>query len=263
VNVTVCGEALIDEIETPDGVVDSHPGGSPANTAAVLAMLGISTQLITRLGDDKYGKRLRIAFEALGVDISLAQASELPTTVATAKLDANGNATYEFTIDNTWRPIGTIDADALVVSGSLALPIDSMFPIVFDLNIRPALAIDRAKTVERMNKWIERATIVKASAEDIAWAYPNASIEDVAQSWLDAGATHAFVTDGGRGAYGRTKTQSLWVESPRVEVVDTVGAGDTFTAAMVSRLQADLETQLRFATDLASQACTRAGGPIL
>ncbi|MGI8648092.1 MAG: carbohydrate kinase [Acidimicrobiales bacterium] len=295
-NVIVCGEALIDLLEQPDGSFLARPGGSPTNTAVALSRLGIRTALVARLAADRFGNLLRTHLTESGVDLFSAVHSAKPTTLAVASLDETKNASYSFYIDGcadgSWSTAdipNALDAtDVLVVSGSLALPTPAMaevmenllhraqgqLVVVFDPNIRPALITDKSTVTNRLDRWITQSTIVKASAEDVAWRWPDKTIEEVAHEWIEQGVALIVITDGARGAYGYTTSASTRCEAPAVDVIDTIGAGDTFTAGLINwlaehsfttsdALRSLTSSQLKAALDaaiaLASDTCTRPG----
>lgn len=295
-NVIVCGEALIDLLEQPDGSFLARPGGSPTNTAVALSRLGTRTELVARLAADRFGNLLRMHLTESGVDLSCVVRSAEPTTLAVVSLDETRNARYSFYIDGcadgSWSttdlPSALAATDVLVMSGSLALPTPAMaevmenlldraqgqLVVVFDPNIRPALIADKSTATNRLDRWITQSTIVKASAEDAAWRWPDKTIEEVAQEWVEQGVTLVVITDGARGAYGCTASASVRCDAPPVDVIDTIGAGDTFTAGLISwladhsftipdALRSLTSSQLKAALDaaiaLASDTCTRPG----
>jgi fructokinase len=146
--------------------------------------------------------------------------------------------------------------------------------VVFDPNIRPALIADEGAVAERLDRWIAQSTIVKASAEDVAWRWPGRTMEEVAHEWVEQGVALVVITDGARGAYGRTANAFARCDAPSVDVIDTVGAGDTFTAGLINWLaghncvtsdalrsvtSSQLEAALDAAGTLAADTCTRPG----
>ncbi|GAA4770988.1 carbohydrate kinase family protein [Microbacterium gilvum] len=246
-DILVVGEALVDVVRRADGSVDEKPGGSPANVAITLGRLGRAPRLLTHLGDDERGRGVRAWLEASGVAVEGAVASR--TSTAAAALDATGAASYEFAID--WS-VDTTDAgepDALHV-GSIATVLapgaDAVSALVdrlraralvtFDPNIRPSLVDDADDVRRRVASLIARADVVKASDEDAAWLHPGEPIDVVARRWTAAGAVLVVITAGSDGALAARGDRVTRVPSPRVDVVDTVGAGDTFMGALVDGL---------------------------
>ena len=247
--ILVAGEALIDIVHRSDGRVDEVPGGSPANVAITLGRLGREPHLLTRVGDDERGARLRGWLGASGVTIDGAPAPR--TSTATARLDATGAARYEFAID--WD----VDASALPApdvlhTGSIgaflepgARAISDLVDrvrtsalITYDPNIRPTLVDEPDRVRGRVLSLVERADVVKASDEDLAWLHPGEDPLEVAARWSRASGALVVVTAGEAGAWATRGDAVLRAEPVRVDVVDTVGAGDTFMGALIDGLVA-------------------------
>jgi len=284
-SVWVCGEVLIDEL--PSGAV---VGGGPANTAKALARLGHEVAFIDGISTDAYGVKARAELAADGVNLSLAMTSDLPTAVAVVTLAADGGASYVFKLDKTatfdfnssWLPdpsrykpqvlhIGTLAT--LVQPGAdvlfdWALACADFAPVVFDPNIRPQVMSDRAKYVALVEKWIGISSVVKLSDDDFEWLYPGKSPESIANQWLQGGAALVVMTRGADGLIGYTSDGVVEVAGEKVNVVDTVGAGDTVGAIVVQGLITDgllnmrgsvLKNVLRRAAVAAAITCSRAG----
>ena len=249
-SIWVCGEVLIDVLPTGPVV-----GGGPANTAKALARLDHDVQFIGGISTDAYGEMARKELDRDGVDLSLAHESSKPTSTAMVKLDKAGSASYTFVIDATatfdfsdsWLPdperlkpnalhIGTL---ATVVERGTSVLFDwaikcaEFAPIVFDPNIRPSFLSDRNKYFQVVEKWVAISSVVKLSDEDIAWLYPDETIDEVAHRWLAGETSLVVVTRGAKGIIGYTHGAQEEVESAKVAVVDTVGAGDTVGAVIV------------------------------
>jgi fructokinase len=249
-SIWVCGEVLIDVLPTGPVV-----GGGPANTAKALSRLGQSVDFVGGISTDAYGQMARKELERDGVGLGLSFESNRPTCTATVQLDQTGSATYTFVIEGTatfdfspsWLPdperlkpsvlhIGTL---ATVVEPGAAVLFDwavkcaEFAPIVFDPNVRPSFLSDRKKYCQAVEKWVGISSVVKLSDEDIAWLYPDESIDEVAHRWLEGETSLVVVTRGAKGIIGYTKGASEEVEGVRVDVVDTVGAGDTVGAILV------------------------------
>jgi fructokinase len=249
-SIWVCGEVLIDVLPTGPVV-----GGGPANTAKALARLGHAVDFVGGISTDAYGQMARKELERDGVGLGLSLESDKPTCTATVHLDAAGSATYTFVIDGTatfdfspsWLPdpeklkpsvlhIGTL---ATVVEPGAAVLFDwavkcaEFAPIVFDPNVRPSFLGDREKYCQAVEKWVGISSVVKLSDEDIAWLYPDESMDEVAHRWLEGETSLVVVTRGAKGIIGYTQGASEEVEGVRVDVVDTVGAGDTVGAILV------------------------------
>lgn len=243
----VVGEALVDIVHRADGSVDEKPGGSPANVALALGRLGRSPRLITHLGADERGRLVRGWLEASGVSVGGAVAAR--TSTAAAVLDASGAARYDFAIDWDVEIAGDVDADTLHV-GSIATVLAPGADIVadlvdrlsgralvtFDPNIRPSLIDEPGDVRSRVASLIGRADVVKASDEDLAWLHPDEELEAVARRWAAEGPALVVVTAGAEGAFAVAGERLVRVEAGPVQVVDTVGAGDTFMGALIDGL---------------------------
>lgn len=288
--VVVCGEALIDRVT---GGADS-PGGGPFNTARALARLGVPTQFLGHLSRDAYGEQLRDLLLADGVDLGMTSIGMEPTTLAIAEVDAEGHAAYRFVSDGTSAPNLTplmapasfgADVDALHV-GTLGLvfePIATTIAalvdrehskrlVMVDPNIRPTAVNGAPGYRARLDRIIAQSTIVKASDADIVWLFPGLDRLAAARALLAAGPRLVVVTLGPNGAVGMTTSAEVRVPAPVVQVVDTIGAGDAFGAALLAWLAGhgrlsrdlrldgdDLRMALEFACLVASFTCTRAG----
>jgi fructokinase len=249
-SIWVCGEVLIDVLPTGPVV-----GGGPANTAKALSRLSHAVDFVGGISRDAYGQMARKELERDGVGLGLSLESVKPTCTATVQLDKAGSATYTFVIDGTatfdflpsWLPdpeklkpsvlhIGTL---ATVVEPGAAVLFDwavkcaEFAPIVFDPNVRPSFLGDREKYCQAVEKWVGISSVVKLSDEDIAWLYPDQSLDEVAHRWLEGETSLVVVTRGAKGIIGYTQGASEEVEGVRVDVVDTVGAGDTVGAILV------------------------------
>ena len=246
----VVGEALVDIVVPRDGRPAHAPGGSPLNVAVGLARLGIDVELVTELGDDAYGDVVLDHLTASGV--ALHAGSVVPgssTSTATASLDEHGAAAYSFDLRWTLGPrTFPSDASGLHV-GSLGAALrpgrDSVVDLVdqavdrdvlvtFDPNARPALTPDAERAWQDVRSIAERADLVKLSDEDVAFLRPAADPADVARSLLTGRTRLVVVTAGGTDALAVGPAGQLSVRSRPTDVVDTVGAGDSFMAALVA-----------------------------
>jgi fructokinase len=224
------------------------------------------------------------------VGLGLSLTSDKPTCTATVTLDSKGSASYEFLIDNTatfdfnssWLPdperlkpsvlhIGTlvtiIEPGASVLF-DWAVKVGEFAPIVFDPNVRGSVLADRGKYATAVEKWVSISSVVKVSDDDIAWLYPSDSLDVVAHRWIDAGVSCVVITRGEKGLIGFTSSGLEEVDGASVDVVDTVGAGDTVGAIVVEGiikhsvhgLQGQvLNALLHKAAIAAGITCSRAG----
>ena len=249
-SIWVCGEVLIDVLPTGPVV-----GGGPANTAKALARLGETVEFIGGISTDTYGQMARKELSRDGVGLGLALGSSKPTSTATVQLDHSGSATYTFVIDGTatfdflpsWLPdpeklkpsvlhigtLATVVEPGATVLFDWAVKCAEFAPIVFDPNVRTSFLGDREKYCQAVEKWVGISSVVKLSDEDIAWLYPDQSLDEVAHRWLEGETSLVVVTRGAKGIIGYTQGASEEVEGVRVDVVDTVGAGDTVGAILV------------------------------
>ncbi|GAA1916772.1 carbohydrate kinase [Streptomyces sodiiphilus] len=282
--VTVVGEALVDLLWR-SGAREAHAvaGGSPANVAVGLRRLGRPVTLLTTWGDDPPGELVRDRLARTGVEVVRVPSGSPRTTVALAFLDGQGAADYDFVA--SWDPLRlpVPEGTAVLHTGSLAVVVppgaervlrlcreqrERGRTIVTDLNVRPAVQPDRAAYLTACHRVAEVSDIVKASDEDLAWLLPGLSAREAARSLLARGPRLAVVTEGRRGAFALTTTAEARVSAPRVTVADSVGAGDTFQAALLDAVAArggppegpgELEAVLTRCATAAAITCTRTG----
>lgn len=244
------GESLTDIVVRPGGETAEHPGGSPMNVAVALGRLGHPSHLLTRIGTDARGAAIREHVEHSGVQLTPGSIGERPTSTARAMLKADGSADYTF--DLTWDPDprGLPDAVDAVHTSSIAAVLDPGAATVaavlaqygptatlsYDPNARPDLMGDPTRTRVLVEALIARCHVVKSSDEDVEWLYGTDDVEDVVSSWRDLGPTLTVLTRGGDGAVGFTAAGRIQTPSVRVDVADTVGAGDTFSAGILHAL---------------------------
>ncbi len=293
--ITVVGEALLDLVAEAGGrSFAAHPGGSPANVAVGLARLGGRVRLATYFADDVPGRLISRHLRDSGVAVDLLPAESTATSLAFADVDDNGVASYDFRVrwDITRSPVvgpecrhlhtgsiaATLRPGADVIDAMLATEqARGAVTISLDPNIRPSLVGPREAVRERVERQVSRADVVKASAEDLSWLYPHERPERVATRWRDAGPGLVVVTLGAAGACAIGHNVELWRPAVPVDVIDTVGAGDAFTAGLLDGLRrADLlgggqrdrlaaldevalTGLLDFALLVAGLTCTRAG----
>ncbi|MDX0018758.1 carbohydrate kinase [Sinorhizobium meliloti] len=260
--ILCCGEALIDMIPaaTSNGEAGfvPHSGGAVFNTAIALGRLGVSAGMLTGLSNDLFGEQLISALQESRVDTSHVIVSGRPTTLAFVKL-IEGQASYSFFDENSaGRMLGPEDLPALSpqVSGlffggislacepcgetytHLARQAAASRVVMLDPNIRTRFIGDIDRYRPRLDEMIGLADIVKISDEDLHWIYPgNQPLAEKMERILAAGPTIVILTRGGEGA-AVTTCQGIHVSAPaeRVQVADTIGAGDTFNAGFLARI---------------------------
>lgn len=257
--IICAGEALIDMLprNTAEGATFLPvAGGSVFNTAIALGRLGADVGMVTGLSRDMFGDILLSGLVASGVDAADAVFSDRPTTLAFVTL-VDGQARYAFYDENTAgrmlqpgdMPPLADDVRALFVGGiSLAVePCAAAYEamvaragdrvVMLDPNIRPGFIADEAIFRARMDRLLARADIVKASDEDMEWLTGASDPAEGAQAILDRGARVVLVTEGAQGARAVTRDGTVHVPGRKVDVADTVGAGDTFNAGALAALQ--------------------------
>jgi len=295
-----CGEALIDFVPRPDlGAYQPCPGGSVYNVAVGLGRLVIPVGLYCKISTDFFGDMLVDYLVDNNVDTSTCQRTQHPTTLAFVSLAtrdqsepqfsfyANGSADRSLTVNEL--PPQLPDEIKVLHFGSISLvmepgatALDTLMArergrriISLDPNVRPALIADRAAYRQRFDRWVTSADILKLSFADMRWIYPEAEFRECLERWFDLGASVVILTKGGDGAEGYCASgDSAAVETPEVEVADTLGAGDTFLAATlaylyrgemmeVDKLRALTSDQLAACLSYASRAaainCSRVG----
>jgi fructokinase len=260
--ILCCGEALIDMIPVvgPDGQAAFAPlsGGAIFNTSIALGRLDIPVGLLSGISNDLLGMQLADELCTSKVSSSLLIRSDRPTTLAFVKL-TNGHAEYTFYDENSaGRLIKASDLPDLpktvstVYFGGISLcaePAASTYETLFlreaatrvtmiDPNIRPSFITDEVAYRARLGRMISAADIVKVSDEDLDWIVPSdAALEAKVETLHQMGAKIVIVTKGSDGAsayvYGE---EAVHVSVPKVNVVDTVGAGDTFNAGFLAKL---------------------------
>lgn len=257
----VIGECVADIVRAPagSGAADRvHPGGSPANVACGLALLGRDVTLLTQLADDPSGRLIEAHLKGAGVRIALGGAPAR-TPSAVVGLDDRGRATYTF--DIAWTLEGGDPADASpshVHIGSIAAVtapgadtvlaeterLRDRATVSYDPNVRPELMGEHTEAVARVERCVALSDLVKASDEDLAWLYPGEDPQTVAARWLALGPAVVLVTRGADGSLALTRRDTVAVGAPPVSVVDTVGAGDSFMSAVLDALAGQDRTTL-------------------
>jgi len=254
--VTVIGESLMDIIEDPRRGTSgrqAHPGGSPLNVAVGTARLGLPTNLVTHYDDDEYGLMIDKHLQSNGV--APVRGGAAPTSTATATLGRDGAAKYAF--DITWDlngatlpALAAVEASIHVHTGSIAAVLSpgdaavrslidaarSHATVSFDPNCRPGISPDVAAARNRVEAFVAASDIVKASDEDLSWLYPDRTADKSLAAWLELGPAVVALTRGAHGPVLLNRQGRVELPGETVDVADTVGAGDSFMAALISGL---------------------------
>jgi len=248
--ILIAGEALTDIVVDADGGRREYPGGSPMNVAVALARLGHDAHLLTAIGEDPRGEAIRAHLDDSGVHLTPSSVGPGRTSTAEAVLDASGAATYTF--DLAWDPdpaglprdldaVHTSSIAAVMEPGATTLAellrtARTAATISYDPNARPTLMGEPADVRARIEENIALSDVVKASDEDVTWLYGTEDVEDVVSSWRELGPSLTVLTRGGEGSVAFSESGRVQVAPVPVEVVDTVGAGDTFSAGILDAL---------------------------
>lgn len=297
--VAVIGEAVadafpVDRAGGPGLDLRVLPGGSPANTAVALGRLGVPTRFLGRLSRGALGTLLRDHLTASTVDLSAAVDAAGPASLAIAAVDADGRTTYDFYLrgatDWEWTrdelTAARVAGAACVHTGSLALALPPGGPLIEELlaaarptatvcvdpNVRPGIVAAGAYQ-EGIERWARLADILRLSDEDLAVLRPDGDFAAACERWHAAGVRLVLLTRGRDGAVGSLDGTRVEVPSVPVTVVDTVGAGDSFTAGLLrwlwhhghlaARLAGtrpdDVKEAMGFAVSVAARTCAAAG----
>ena len=265
--ILCCGESLIDMLPRTSPLDEPafapHTGGAVYNTAIALGRLEAPAGYFGGLSSDMFGQLLEADLVASKVDTALAPRSDRPTTLAFVTLK-DGHATYAFYDENTaGRMLAQSDLPAVPAAvtalffGGISLPVepcgdtyaalaireaDSRL-IMIDPNIRPGFIRDEARYRARLDRMLAVADVVKVSDEDLVWLTGGTD----PKALTDKGVGLVLMTRGGEGVLAQNAEGSLDLPTTKVEVVDTVGAGDTFNAGMLAGLhQQGLATKQAF-----------------
>lgn len=294
--VLVVGECLVDELVGPDGSTTRHLGGSPANVAVGLARLGRPVDLWTCLGDDAAGHWLAEQLRRAGVRLVGEPFAAARTSVATGRPDAAGQVRWE--VDLVWTPLPLAPAPAQGwapgeahgwASDVVAVHVGSLGAVTapgadtvraalqaspsrwfrsYDVNARVSVSGAGPEVVDRVSDWLAWTDVARASEEDLTALWPQRPVEETVQAWLAASTRPGTVvlTDGARGLRRFSRFSREHVASPAPgPVVDTVGAGDAVSAAVIDtvlRCRGDMEDWgivARRAARAGALSVTRAG----
>jgi fructokinase len=294
--ILISGEALIDLI--PDAArkngYDAVLGGSPFNVAIGLGRLGAPTGFVSRLSKDPNGESLAAALVEAGVDLTFVARDDKPSPLAfVMRGTARSGARYSFYLDATaydevwpFPKIWPAGARHLHVGSFCAVDhvhgqssvealarARTFATISFDPNIRPMVTPDREAVAPIVEREVALASFVKASEEDLSWLYPDRDPEASIAAWALLGPHYCVMTRGESGAVAYLQSERFVAPSPIVDVVDTVGAGDSFMSALIAAMDSDgalgvgaraptgpdLAKWLAFAVAASAITCTRRG----
>ncbi|HEY7260338.1 MAG TPA: carbohydrate kinase [Trebonia sp.] len=298
--IAVIGQALIDLVVDEAGGVVARPGGSSLNTARTLGRLGAGTTFLGRLSGDGFGQMIRAELAADGVALGVPEPTRLPTTLAVADRGPAGTVSYGFYLTGTAgaaleypelaaalpaRVTAVHVGDLSLVMEPIASAVERLVAadlppealVMVDPNCRPAAVGDRDAYLDRLERILHRADVVKVSVEDLDYLCPGVPAEVAATTLLGDRPALVLVTDGPRparaflsGGFGGLGGE-LSVEVPPVTVVDTIGAGDAFsggflawwTAAGLGRKELSsaepVRQALRAAAEVGALTCTKTG----
>jgi len=261
-SVLVIGEALVDVVHGINGEIKNIPGGSPANTAVALARLGTKTYMKARTSTDQFGTEIRNYLTSQNINLDYSLVVKNPSSVVNALIQKDGSAKYEANLRGaadygwTYEELDqVIDPDIQIVQlGSLTSYIEpgatnvekwfsklrqsNKYLLTFDPNIRHPLDGENEVDVRsRAKKLASLSHVVKASDEDLNWIFSNNNPQDSAINIIESGASLVVVTLGKKGAFAvNKKLEIVEVTANEIAVIDTIGAGDTFAAALITQL---------------------------
>jgi fructokinase len=296
--IVCCGEALIDMLPRQSTLGEPayapYSGGAVFNSAIALGRLGVPVEFYSGLSSDLFGEQLRATLAESRVGVRYAAVSPRPTTLAFVRL-VDGHATYTFYDEGTaGRMLSDTDLPSIeghvdaFLFGAISLipePCGSTYEALMrresprhvtmlDPNIRPAFIPDRDSHLARMRRMIGMADILKLSDEDLTWFGEAGASEEVIARWLDLGPKLIVMTKGAKGATAYSRAHKVTVASWPVDVVDTVGAGDTFNAGVLASLhdgnaltkariadlsEAEIRSALELGVSVAAITVSRAG----
>lgn len=245
-DVVVVGEALIDVVTTPNSQVE-HPGGSPANVAYGLGLLGVSTGLLTAIAPDARGTSIEDHLRRAGVTLLPGSKSLTRTATATATLGPDGSAAYDFDIRWDLPPKAPAYFPKILHTGSIATFLDpgakavkalleqahKHCAITYDPNIRPSLLGSHAEAKATFEELVYLTDVVKLSDEDAYWLYPGKTLDETAAHILRLGTGLAVITKGAEGSQFTSRAASITIPAVKAKVADTIGAGDSYMAALI------------------------------
>jgi fructokinase len=249
------GEALIDIIVDPEGEVTSVVGGAPLNTARTIARLGEQASFLGGVSTDAFGQRILRMLTADGVTLGLGHQVPEPSTLAIAQIDTSGAASYRFLLEGTSAAAVTADmavacvgTDVSVIHvGTLGLVLEPLASasavvvaaarddqiVMVDPNCRPSVMTSSEVFDRTLASVLTRADVIKVSGDDLAFMFPGERPATAAeQIHMRTGATVLF-TDAADSVRVMCAGGTDVLAVPAVPVVDTVGAGDSFSGGFL------------------------------
>jgi fructokinase len=298
----VCGEALFDlfmrDSEGGKLRLDAVPGGSPFNVALGLARLGQPVEFFSGLSNDLMGRKLAHFMKAEGIGATYAKYVAGPTALSIVELSDEGSPDYAFyghlpayqTLAERDLPI-LPDTIRLIHLGSIATVLqptaDTLASlaerecgtrlIAYDPNVRPTIEPDLDAWRRALARLSAAAHLIKISVEDLAILFPDAAHDSIVGRWLAGRTRLVVVTEGAKGAVAWTRHRKLHCPQERVDVVDAVGAGDSFQSALLAGMaeldlmgadalgeisEQNLLRLLQFAGSAAAMTCSRRGADL-
>ncbi len=254
--ISVLGEALVDIIVDPQGEVTSVVGGAPLNTARTIARLGMPATFLGGVSTDAFGNRIMRLLGDDGVVLGLGAQVPEPTTLAIAQIDEHGAATYRFMMEGTSAAavtpamalahldpsvralhVGTlglvlqplVDASVAIVA---AASDDQL--VMVDPNCRPSVMTGSPVFEDALQAVLPRADIVKVSGDDVEFLFPGVEPLAAAQQLAASSGSVVLFTDGAEAVHVLAGGDDIVLDVPRVPVVDTVGAGDSFSGGFLA-----------------------------
>ena len=247
-----------------------YAGGAPANVAVAVAKLGGDSAMISKVGDDTFGRFLQdmLAYYKVNTE-KVWSTKDANTALAFVNLDADGERSFDFYVDNaahkhiTQEELATIDCNSNSVlhfcSGSISEPTlisgthfildkakrENML-VCLDINYRPAFWDDTANAPSRIDEVAKKVSILKASREELAELYGEENAQAHIQQWLDSGVKIVLVTDGGEPIQYITANFKGTLASPTMDVKDTTAAGDSFIGGFLYFLATKVRSSTEF-----------------
>ena len=298
----VAGEALMDVFTgatTPTGIaLDARIGGSPLNVAFGLARMGQRVAFLGGISNGELGNRLADALRAEGVSLEAVHRSDAPTTISLIGVDAKGVPEYAFygtgAADRTLplaalqrMPAGArllhvgsytmVVGDTAATQRALIEQVRGKVVVSYDPNLRLNVEPDLAVWRDTLEWMLPRTDVLKLSDEDLGLLYPGIDPAAFAADCLGKGAGLVALTRGGKGAFAWHASGVVEVPTVHVDVIDTVGAGDTFQSSLLTRLDElgvltpegvrgmgaeTLLDAMRFASQAAAITCSRRGADL-